>query len=121
MQYHTKNYRTRHIPMDDKLAATFQEHRDAQNRKSPWLFRDRDGKPFLVNPLSAIKIAARDAELKGVTVHCLRHTYASQLAMAGVPIPTIKELLGHGSITTTMIYAHLASEHLKEAVKRLDY
>jgi site-specific recombinase XerD len=40
--------------------------------------------------------------------------------MSGVDIATVKELLGHASLNTTMIYAHLSREHLKTAVDLLD-
>ncbi len=53
--------------------------------------------------------------------HDLRHTFASQLVMAGVDLVTVSKLLGHTSIQTTMIYAHLNKEHLVEAVGKLSY
>lgn len=50
------------------------------------------------------------------TTHTLRHTYASHLVMAGVPIFTVSKLLGHASVETTeKHYAHLASSHMDEA------
>jgi site-specific recombinase XerD len=52
--------------------------------------------------------------------HSLRHTCASWLIEAGEPIVYVKEILGHSSITTTMIYAHAREEHLRDAVQRLD-
>jgi integrase len=55
------------------------------------------------------------------TLHDLRHTFASHLAMAGIPIPVIKELLGHSSIATTMIYAHLSPEQNRGAVSKLKF
>lgn len=44
----------------------------------------------------------------GATLHDLRHTYASWVIQSGVPLERIAELLGHSSVTTTKIYAHLA-------------
>lgn len=51
----------------------------------------------------------------------LRHTFASHLVMAGVDLVTVKELMGHASINTTMIYAHLAPGHAKSSVKKLNF
>lgn len=48
--------------------------------------------------------------LKQFTFHDLRHTYASWLAQSGVNVKIIQEILGHQSITTTMIYTHLVPE-----------
>ncbi len=52
--------------------------------------------------------------------HSLRHSFASNLVQKGVPLYTIKELLGHSSISTTEIYSHLNMETLREAIKKLD-
>jgi site-specific recombinase XerD len=51
----------------------------------------------------------------------LRHTFASYLAIEGVPIPVIKELLGHSSILTTIMYAHVSPKMHKAAVDRLRF
>ena len=63
---------------------------------------------------------ARLRGLESFTFHNLRDTYASWLAQAGESILAIKELLGHTSIQTTMIYAHLSRESLKKAVRSFD-
>ena len=63
--------------------------------------------------------AVRDAKLKDFTWHCLRHTFASRLAMAGVDLRTVQELLGHKSITMTMRYSHLSPEHCVKALEKL--
>jgi len=60
----------------------------------------------------------RDTKNRAV-IHTLRHTFASHLAINGVPIFTIKELMNHSDITMTMRYAKLAPDSGKDAVKRL--
>jgi integrase len=52
--------------------------------------------------------------------HSLRHTCASLLAQGQTPIYEIQKLLGHSSISTTQIYAHLENEHLRQSLDRLD-
>jgi len=59
------------------------------------------------------------AGLKNLHLHDLRHTFASRLAMAGVDILTIKELLGHKTLAVTLRYAHLSPGYQRQAVERL--
>ena len=54
-------------------------------------------------------------------LHTLRHTFASHLVMKGVDLPTVMKLMGHADIQTTMIYSHLADEHVDKAVEKLDF
>lgn len=63
--------------------------------------------------------ACRDAGISGVTPHVLRHTYGTRLAAAGVDVATIRELMGHHSISTTLRYIHAIAENKHLAVKRL--
>src|SRR5437870_3383098 len=49
-----------------------------------------------------------------------RHTFGSRTAMAGVDLPTLKELMGHSTITMTMRYVHPTPEHKLEAVRKLE-
>lgn len=64
--------------------------------------------------------AADGAKLERFSWHVLRHTFASQLVMRGVPLRGVQELLGHQSIEMTMRYAHLSPEVTADAVGRLD-
>jgi len=59
--------------------------------------------------------------LEWATCHTFRHTFASHLIMQGVPLYTVKELLGHSTIKTTEIYAHLADYHKSKMIAKLPY
>lgn len=63
--------------------------------------------------------AVREVGMKDFTWHCLRHTFASRLVMAGVDLRTVQELLGHRSIHMTMRYSHLSPEHCVKALEKL--
>ena len=69
-----------------------------------------------------LKKIAKRAEIADLTrLHTLRHTFASHLVMNGVDLPSVQRLMGHSDIQTTMIYAHLAPEHLANAVKKIGF
>lgn len=72
------------------------------------------------NPDQTFRIIRAKANLPDVSFHTLRHTYASRLVMAGVPIFEVCKLLNHSSVEQTMRYAHLAPNHLDGAVSKLD-
>jgi len=69
----------------------------------------------------AFKRALEKAGLpRTIRIHDLRHTFASWLAMKGVPLQQIKDLLGHSQISTTLRYSHLCPDTLRKAVSILD-
>ena len=81
------------------------------NRKGDFLTADCLG--------SSITKAFRDLGDEKHTSHILRHTFASQLAIAGVPIIVIMHLLRHSTITQTMVYAKINDEAQIKALKKL--
>ena len=68
-----------------------------------------------------LKRAAKRAGIhKRITVHTLRHSFATHLLEDGYDIRTIQELLGHSSVKTTMVYTHVAAKNLMGVKSRLD-
>ncbi len=68
---------------------------------------------------AGFKAIMKRAGLTGITWHTLRHTFASRLTRSGVDLVTVKELLGHSTISTTMRYAHSNHETKARAVATL--
>ncbi len=64
--------------------------------------------------------ACRRAGLREIRWHDLRHSFASQLVTAGVPVRQVQEWLGHSTITMTMRYAHLAPGSGADLIQALE-
>ena len=72
----------------------------------------------ILDKLFNVGLASNDRKNK-VVIHTLRHTYASHLAINGIPIFTIQKLMNHSDITQTMRYAKLSPENGKNAIQGL--
>jgi len=117
----TKGAGKREIPMNSVVHTTLLGLEKRPN--SPYVFCHKNGRPYKDVRVSLDK-AASQARIERLRFHDLRHTFASQLVMAGVDLKTIQELLGHKTIEMTLRYAHLSPNHKRAAVevlgKRMD-
>lgn len=101
-----KTSETRHIQMNTEVVTTLKEWKK-QSTSDHYVFANREGDRFEDVKSAWLKLLKR-AQVIGFRWHDMRHDFASKLVMAGVPLNTVRELLGHGDIKTTLCYAHLA-------------
>jgi integrase len=115
-----KGGKTRHVPLSEEAKAILRSF-DSFLR-SAWVFpglkgvtQPMDSRAFLRR---SFEPGLRKAGIVGACWHSLRHTAASRRVMAGVDLVSVKEILGHRDIQTTLRYSHLAPGHLRDAVNR---
>ena len=111
----SKGRKDRMVPLSDHLIRGLKKYIAAEHPEG-WLFTGSgnpqgqgfDGRYSQRGVQWAVKRIAKDAGIvKEVCVHTLRHTYACHLLEDGMNIVTLKELMGHANIETTMEYLHL--------------
>jgi integrase len=113
----SKTQTIREIPLNSEVRKVLEAWR--LNQKNEIVFYNpQTGKPF-VDLKAGFALACEKAGIADVTWHTLRHTFASRLVNSGVDIVTVKELLGHSSISVTMRYAHTNIESKRAAVEKL--
>jgi integrase/recombinase XerD len=119
-----KGRKDRYVMLSPRLLALLREYWKAA-RPAEWLFPgDIPGRPLTASTVHRVCVqAGRDAGLgKHVTVHTLRHSFATHLLEAGTDIRTIQVLLGHRNLKTTAVYTHvspLAVEATRSPLDRL--
>jgi integrase len=114
----TKNGERREIPVNDTLRTVFRSL--CRRIDVPHVFYDEKQLRNYQNVKRSFATALDRAKITDFHFHDLRHTFASQLVMAGVDLVAVKELLGHKDIKMTLRYAHLAPAHKRKAVNVLD-
>ena len=114
-----KTGQTRHVPLNSEIVGVLKTWAPCSGEPSGFVLSGRDATVPLTGARKAWRGVLREARISSFRFHDLRHTFASKLAMAGVDLNTVRELLGHRKISMTLRYAHLAPEHKADAVERL--
>jgi integrase len=112
-----KSGQTRHVPLNVEAMAVMSAWK-AQGSGKGTVFPSDKGLP-LTDIKKAWVTITEDAKLSAFRFHDLRHDFASKLVVAGVPLNTVRDLLGHSDLQTTLRYAHLAPDHKAEAVEMI--
>ncbi|OYQ04464.1 site-specific integrase [Pseudomonas mandelii] len=102
----TKTSDTRHIPMNRETIGVLEDWQK-QVGKSQYVFPNQEGDRLEDVKSAWLKLLKR-ANIEDFRWHDMRHDFASRLVMAGVPLNTVRDLLGHADIKMTLRYAHLA-------------
>jgi len=114
----TKSGRERKVPMTASLEQALKRHRSLRAKR---VFCDSNGQPledWIL--LDRLHVVCKRAGLRQIRWHELRHSFASQLVMAGVPLRQVQEWLGHSTITMTMRYSHLSPGGNAKLIAALD-
>jgi len=109
-----KGEKDRYTILSQECLYTLREYWKAHKPKHPegWLFLGIRGMTRIVNDTARKvfeKCATKAGITKNVSIHTLRHCFATHLLEDGVDIFVIKELLGHASLNSTTVYLHLAN------------
>jgi len=114
-----KSGKTRHIPMSRTCYDVLRSWQVQCGGSTGRVFQNANGERFDNVKKSWGKLL-KQAGIENFRWHDMRHHFASRLAMAGVDLNSIRELLGHSDYEMTLRYAHLAPSHKRKAVELLD-
>ncbi len=121
-----KGAKERSIPIHDHALEALNGYLEdgrpmmVRNQNEPALFVNRRGERLTRQGFWLIlKGYAKSANLgDGVTPHTLRHSFATHMLRGGMPLRNVQEMLGHANISTTQVYTHLTSDHVREVYER---
>ena len=121
-----KGHKERLIPIHQRAASAVEEYvkearpRLARNDEEKALFLNRRGERLTRQGFwQILKGYAKSAELDiEITPHTLRHSFATHMLSGGADLRSVQELLGHANISTTQVYTHLTSEHVRRTYEK---
>lgn len=119
--HHSKTYQERHVPIDSELVQVLKKHYEKTpfNKANNYVFCTYAGNIRKNNLLNELKRQAKSIGIDYITIHMLRHTYASLLRMNGADLGAVGKLLGHRELRTTQIYEHLSPDFLRKTADLL--
>lgn len=100
----------RAVPLPGRCLQLLREQYRATRPPRPWVFPNKAGTGRLAPSMlqKAFKAALRESGVNpAASIHTLRHSYATNLLAAGVPLTVVQKWLGHRSVRTTLLYTHL--------------
>lgn len=113
----TKQKKKEHLPLSEQAVDLLLQLKSLHVEYSPFLFPGKvEGKP-LQEIKTFWKTVLKEAGIKDLRIHDLRHTHASHLVSSGLSLSIVGKLLGHTQASTTQRYAHLADEPLRAATE----
>jgi len=121
-----KGHKERMVPVYEQAAQVVKEYME---QVRPDLLRDPDDKALFLNLRGErltrqgfwqiLKGYAKAAGLETeITPHTLRHSFATHMLNGGADLRSVQELLGHANISTTQVYTHLTSEHVRRTYEK---
>lgn len=112
-----KTRRSLELPLNETAFEILEARRAVKH--GPYVFYNAATGDRFKDTKNGLQSAVTRAGLSDITWHTFRHTFASRLTTSGVDLVTVKELLGHSTITVTMRYAHSNIEEKTRGVARL--
>jgi len=108
-----KSHQTRHVPLNEEALSVLRRWRE-QSATGMRVF------DVVTRFQAAWEKILQRAGISNFRWHDLRHHFASQLVQHGVPLNTVRDLLGHSTVGMSLRYAHLAPDQRREAVAKLN-
>src|SRR5437870_9203878 len=103
------------VPLPKKIIEMLREYYK-EYKPVKWIFEGQSGEQYSTRSIQLVLAHAK--KKSGVTkkgsIHALRHSFATHLLEGGTDLISIKELLGHNSLRTTMAYTHVSKKYISK-------
>ena len=120
-----KGHKERIIPIAPRAAQAVDDYlkelrpRLIHSPEEPALFLNARGERLTRQGLwQILKEYAKSVGLEGITPHTLRHSFATHMLSGGADLRSVQELLGHANISTTQVYTHLTTDHIRQTYEK---